>query len=329
MCTLNYEPISFTARMGMVTAIQENGVCRSDRVSPLDSQRWLPAVMFGLFVAGYVGVEISLPRFPVASQFKVVPVEFHLWVALLGAVLGSAAAAGVYFCCSLVGVVRLAGRFSLTTIVGSISSVLVVGGTVLAALFIESSNAQPSVDRSLALETRPIILVASLCITPGLFAFMGLRLIGRSDKCWGESGNCRLRLLVRVRMEIRRLLSLLGALLTLLVITTGMRRRALLAFDEHLPIPPETVLLYGLVFAAMLGLFFLGANNAVDTRARQLLDEFAPLPDPADPTISERIARRNDLAGLIGLGDSWRTFENLVVVAAPLLTALIGSALAP
>jgi len=84
-----------------------------------------------------------------------------------------------------------------------------------------------------------------------------------------------------------------------------------------------------LVFAAMLGLFFLGANNAVDTRARQLLDEFAPLPDPADPTISERIARRNDLAGLIGLGDSWRTFENLVVVAAPLLTALIGSALAP
>ena len=67
-------------------------------------------------------------------------------------------------------------------------------------------------------------------------------------------------------------------------------------------------------------------RRALDARAALLVDEFAPLPDPAAGAITEQIGRRNDLGGLVGLGGSWRTFESVVVVAAPLLTALIGSA---
>jgi hypothetical protein len=112
----------------------------------------------------------------------------------------------------------------------------------------------------------------------------------------------------------------------LLVITTGMRRRALLAFDPELPVPPEQVLLYGLLFAALLGTFYGLATTAIDARARRMLDEFAPLPGPTDPTLSEQLQRRSDIATLVGSGGSWRSFETTVVIAAPLLTALIGIA---
>jgi hypothetical protein len=59
-----------------------------------------------------------------------------------------------------------------------------------------------------------------------------------------------------------------------------------------------------------------------------LIDEFTPLPDPADPDLSDHLRKRNDLASMTGGGGSWRTFETTVVIAAPLLSALIGAATA-
>ena len=86
------------------------------------------------------------------------------------------------------------------------------------------------------------------------------------------------------------------------------------------------MLLYGLLFAVILGAFYLAASSAIDNRADSMLESFSPLPDPGDEKFSEKLRRRNDLAGLIGGGGSWRTFETTVVIAAPLLTALIGTA---
>jgi hypothetical protein len=154
-----------------------------------------------------------------------------------------------------------------------------------------------------------------------------VRFIATEDAHWGESGGCRLRLVMRLRRELRRLLAMFGAFLTLLVITTGLRRRTLLELDPGLALPAEQVLLYGLVFAVLLGLFYVVAAGAIDRRAEGLLDEFAPLPDPADAALSDLLRRRTDLASLTGGGGSWRTFETTVVIAAPLLTALIGSAI--
>ena len=215
---------------------------------------------------------------------------------------------------------------SMKTIALWLGVVLIVGGTVLASLFIGGSGADESVEKTLAVQTRPLVLFYSACGTPGLLGFMALRAIAKNDGCWQESSACRLRLVLRLRTELQRLLAVFGAFLTLIVVATGMRRRALLALNSDLHIPPEEVLLYGLVFAAMLGLFYITASSAIDVRAGRLLDEFAPLPDPLDPQFSDHIGRRNDLAGLTGVGGSWRTFGSTVVVAAPLLTALIGIA---
>lgn len=306
--------------------VQRAESCRAETASPVDTLRWLPAGLFALFVVANVGVHLYVGHSSVAHRFHVVPVEFGLFTALLGAVVGVAAASGLYFGCALVGLVRLARGVSVATVLTWVAIVLVVGGSVIGALFLGAAGAPDSIDRTLAIRTRPITVVTGLCAMPGLLGFLAVRSIARDDTCWYESGACRLRLLLRLRAEIRRLLAVLGALLTLIVVATGMRRRALLSLDPGLHIPAEEVLLYGLVFAVLLGVFFLSASSAVDRRAGDLVDEFAPLPDPADAEISERIGRRDDLAGLVGLGGSWRTFESVVVVAAPLLTALIGSA---
>jgi len=285
----------------------------------------LPAVLFALFVGGFWGVGSYIGNIPVADKFDPVKIEFGLWTAILGVLGGFAAAAGLYFVCWLVGIVRLHSGVEKRAAASWLGVVLVVGGTVLASLFIGASGADESVDKSLALQTRPVTLFAAACVAPGLLGFMALGSIARNDDCWKESGRCRLRLVLRLRAELRRLLAVLGAFLTLLVVATGMRRRTLLALDSHLHIPPEEVLLYGLVFAAMLGLFYVTASSAIDVRAGRLLDEFIALPDPLDPQLSDHIRRRNDLAGLMGLGGgSWRAFESTVVVAAPLVSALIG-----
>jgi hypothetical protein len=212
------------------------------------------------------------------------------------------------------------------TVLSWVAVVVVVLATVFGLLFIGGAGAAESVDKDLAIQTRPVIVLAGLCLVPGLVAFLALRWLAAQESHWQESGHCRLRLLIRLRAELRRILRVFGAFLTLLVIVTGMRRRALLAFDPDLHVPPEQVLLYGLLYAVLLGLFYGAAAVALDRRAQRMLEEFAPLPDPADPALSDQIRRRAELSTLTGSGGTWRSFETTVVIAAPLLTALIGSA---
>jgi hypothetical protein len=159
-----------------------------------------------------------------------------------------------------------------------------------------------------------------------LVTFLALRSLARDDENWQEPGSGRMLLVIRSRAELRRLTTVLGVLLTLLVVATGLRRRALLAYDPGLPIPAAQVLLYGLLFAVLLGLMYLASTSAIDRRAALFLDEFAPLPDPGAGDLGTPLARRNDLGAVIGAGGSWRSFETTVVIVAPLLTALIGIA---
>lgn len=212
--------------------------------------------------------------------------QFDLWAVLVGALVGLALSSAVYYVVWLAGVV----------------------------------------DRTVARETRPITLVAGLCQLPGLVVFLGLRQVATATSSWEEPGQCRLRLVLRLRAELRRCLALLGSFLTLLVVTTGMRRQAFVELAPSKAMPSEAVLLYGLVFAVLLGAFYLVAASAIDARSERLLDQYAPLPDPAAVDFRDQVGRRDTLAGVLGSGGSWRTFQTTVVIAAPLLTALIGSA---
>jgi hypothetical protein len=291
-------------------------------------RRWVPAVAFVAFVVGYFVVTQYIDNIPEADQFDVDgSVEFGMWSTLLGAIGGFAMAASVYFALWLAGLLRLfSGRVRGRTVAQWILTVLIVVGTVFAVLFTREDS-EGEISKALTKGVRPVSAIAALLVTPGLVAFMAQRSIASDDANWRESGSCQMRLLMRLRNEVRRLLTIFGAFLTLVVVTTGMRRRALLAAHPELPIPPEQVLLYGLIFAVLLGLFFGIANSAIDGRAERFLDDFAPLPSPTDAALSDKLRRRNDLEALVGVGGSWRTFETTTLIGAPLISALIGSAI--
>ncbi len=304
--------------------------CRADRATAGRAARlepWLPAGAFVLFVAGFVAARSYVQHLAASSKFDKVAI-YDDWIVLLAALSGLALASALYFTTWLSGLLRLAGRVPPQVVAGWTLLTLVVLATPFAVLFAATNSAAAGLDKSLATGTRPITIVAGLCELPGLVALVALRHLATDERLWQEQATCRLRLLLRLRAELRRLLVLLGAFLTLLVVTTGMRRQAFVALDAKKAIPPEAVLLYGLVFAVMLGLFYAVAAAAIDARGEQLLDEFAPLPDPLAADAVERLGRRTALAALTGRGGTWQSFQTTVIIAAPLLTALVGSALA-
>jgi hypothetical protein len=299
--------------------------CRADRDAGLGGH-WLALLGFGLFVGGFLAGDLWVRQIPAASRFDDVP-KYQLWAALVGAVVGLALASAAAYLVWLRGLLALDDGSSAGTVPTWVGVTVLVLATPLAVLFVGADTAAPSLDREVGQQTRPITVLVALCQLPGLLGFVAVRHVSREDALWAETGVCRLRLVLRLRTELRRLLTLLGALLTLLVVTTGMRRQAFAALSPDDALPAEAVLLYGLVFATLLGGFYLVAAGALDDRARSLLDEYAPLPDPAADDLTTPLGRRDALGGVVGVGGSWRTFETTVVIAAPLITALIGSAL--
>ncbi|HEU0285914.1 MAG TPA: hypothetical protein VFR22_02650 [Nocardioidaceae bacterium] len=303
----------------------QSGGCRAERAASGAAPAWSPFVGFGLFIVGYAGTLVYVDSTDAADRLNGV-VQFDMWVALLSALGGFALVAAMFFVIWLGRAIRLGDRVRRRSVATWVGVVLLVMAVVFTGLFAGASGAEASIDKDLAVQTRPIVILVGLCAIPGLVGFLALRSIASDDANWAESDRCRVRLVMALRAELRRLLATFGAFLTLLVITTGMRRRALLAFDPDLSVPPEQVLLYGLLFAVLLGAFYGLATTAIDARAQRMLDEFAPLPGPTDPTLSEQLQRRSDISTLVGSGGSWRSFETTVVIAAPLLTALIGIA---
>jgi hypothetical protein len=163
---------------------------------------------------------------------------------------------------------------------------------------------------------------------PGLVGFLALRSLAGNDSQWDEAPRCQILMVARLRQHLRRLLGAFGLFLTLLVVTTAARRQVVLTFRKNAIYPQEYVLLYGLICVAVLALFYVSATMAIDRRCAHLLDRYAPIPDPAAEDISTPLKRRQDLSALLGLGASWQnSFQNGIVVFAPLLTALIGTAL--
>jgi hypothetical protein len=310
---------------GGVTADRRG--CRSETAYAMRFRRWVPAAAFAAFVTGYFVVTWYIDNIPEADQFKKMgTIEFGMWSALLGGVGGFAMAACVYFVLWLADDVRLVpGGVRLGTRAYWLGTVAIVLGTVFTALFTRE-NSEGKISKALTERVHPVSATSAILIAPGLVAFMALRSIASDDRNWSESHSCQMRLLIRLRREVRRLLTTFGAFLTLVVVATGIRRRALLAAHPKLPIPSEQVLLYGLIFAILLGLFYSAANSAIDGRAQRFLGDLAPLPSPADPALSEKLRRRNDLEVLIGVGGTWRNFETTTLIAAPLISALIGSA---
>jgi hypothetical protein len=140
----------------------------------------------------------------------------------------------------------------------------------------------------------------------------------------------RVRLVQRLRGDAKRSVFILGGFLTLIVVTTGARRRAVLALNPEASFPVEYVLLYGLVFAGVLGSTYWLASAALDRRVSHLVDQYASIPSPdlSDDQLSAAVERRARVAQLLSSGEStWTTLQTGIVILGPLITGIISAVL--
>jgi hypothetical protein len=117
----------------------------------------------------------------------------------------------------------------------------------------------------------------------------------------------------------------LGVTIAVAIISTSFVRDAIAEVSGTFAIEPQHVLLYGGFFTGVVFALYVYANSAVDTRARQMVDEALPVVgfDPGDEFFAREQARTN-LEEALGLGaDTRESFQRLVVIATPLLGAIL------
>lgn len=303
--------------------------CRAAVGDDEDAHPSILAFVVVLFVGSYWVTVTYLGSVRAVDELVNVDAELGLWIALLGVLTGYGVAGGLVAVRRLSVLRRLFVTVSQASVLRWALSVVLIVGSLVASLFWSGEAASiETIGERLARDTRPITIAVSIASVPGLTGFLMIRSIAAHGVNWNERGACQVMLVTRLQRELQRTLATFAVLLTLIVVATGMRRRALLAHDEELSIPIEQVVLYGLVFAALLGALYGVAKTAIDHRAAALVERYAALPDPRDPRFGEVLKRRTELQQVLSLGHGTRqTFESTVTIAAPLVTALIGSAL--
>jgi hypothetical protein len=311
---------------------ERNSPCRSEIYIDRTPGNWTLVSLLAVAAAGaLIGHSIALqPRDAAQFTHPDTKAALQLWAALIGIWSGYGLAAGV-----------IMTRWSWQLLrtfqprVPRMSALRWALATVLVLLMVSWLDAwlpgATVAGRNVHLffgQLVAISIAGGLVAIPGLVGFLAARSLAWNDGQWDEEPRCQILMVVRLRRHLRRLLGAFGLMLTLTVVATAARRQLVLAVYKNATYSQEFVLLYGLLFAAVLALFYVSATMALDGRCERLLAEYAPVPDPAAGDISTPLARRQDLTAFLGMGASWqKSFQEGVIIFAPLFTALIGTAL--
>ena len=287
----------------------------------------LPMAVSILSVCGLLLAHKYLGDTPRNDQNLKSHAQLDGWMAVLSVVVAYGAGLGAYFWRRLSQIARLYdadqrpwwARFGWASVTSGVSVVAVLVSTTLLA-----DRGSTQLEHDFAPRIAVLRTVVVLLSLPAQISFFVIRAVATDDSTWTGTPLNQLQLLLMLRRELRRLLGVLGVLLTLIVVATGLRRQAFMSLDKTVKITPESVLLYGMVFLIWLGLLYIVANTALDDRSEDLLQSYAPLPSPDGSAFVDELERYRALGALIGVGAGWRTFEAGVLIAAPLLTGLIG-----
>jgi uncharacterized membrane protein len=281
-----------------------------------------------LFAAGFAAAHFRMLAGHRAEHFGDGEVAYRMWVIVLSTAVG-----GTLSLCPLHSEWLLSLRRSFEPRmplkrIGLLIVMVLVGAFVFGrVLGANGVSGDRELEQQLVRDTRPLMLVSLGATTVGWTIFLAIPSFARSSEFWSDIGASKqIEQVLRLRRELRRLLTSFGALLALLVVATGMRRHAVLAFRPEDNLPVEGVVLYGLAFASILGGMYLVANRAVSARADRIADWLAPLPAPRYPGFSDLLKHRNDLQGLMTPSGAFESFQTVVFIAGPLISALVGSA---
>jgi hypothetical protein len=292
---------------------------------------WTPVLLIALATLGALLGRFLILGAPDAARFTLANKSaLELWAGLIGGLCGYGLAAFVVMINWLLEVRRLftprmpwpsVGRWILATLL-TLALLSLVTATIPAG----SVNGRPV--HLFSHQIFGITIAGGVAAIPGLVGFLALRSLARNDSQWEQEPRCQVLLVVRLRQHLRRFLGTFGLFLTLYVVTTANRRQLVLTFYKDATYPQDYAVLLGLLFAAVLALFYVAATMAINWRCDRLMDKYAPIPSPDADDISTSLGKRRDLAALLGADSSWQqTFQNGLIVLAPLLTGLIGTAL--
>jgi len=134
-----------------------------------------------------------------------------------------------------------------------------------------------------------------------------------------------------MRALLRRVLVIMGVVISLIVVATGAYFNALRAYRDadhpKVKVPSQASLLaYGALFVAVLVAMFLPVFVGVRQRGDRIVDDDIQLVAPGNAALSDNLDKRLELRKYLGLEDNLRDqFERSVLVLSPLLTAALST----
>jgi hypothetical protein len=154
----------------------------------------------------------------------------------------------------------------------------------------------------------------------------GLRLLER--RCL--AADDALRTFLRLRDDIHSYLGVLGAIIGLLVLSTGAQRRAVLAYAPETDYGIELVLMYGFLFTLLVAAVYLPTYLMLTRVAGRICDAVFPAVPADAPEWVDRLAKRERLASVLQLERGlFGRMKASVAILTPLIGSLVGLLLQP
>jgi hypothetical protein len=149
----------------------------------------------------------------------------------------------------------------------------------------------------------------------------GLKILSGGDLRSEESLNTFLSL----QAELSRFLGVLGAIIGMLVLSTGAQRRAVLAYAPQTRYGFELVLSYGFLFTILVAAIYVPTHLTRSRVASQLRDAVFPPAPPSAADWMERTISRERLGQVLRLEQgAFGQLKASIAILTPLLGSLVG-----
>jgi hypothetical protein len=175
----------------------------------------------------------------------------------------------------------------------------------------------------------------------------GLRQLGQRSLSTEGAKTTALKTFLICKDDLNRFLGTLGAILGLLVLSTAAHRQMVLSYvtysayhkqpvvkngtetaaivSAHVDYGFQLVLVFGLVFTLLIAAIYLPTHLTRTRVADRIRDAYFPALSPDSPEWTSQTSKRDQLAGVLGLGDGPLVqFKTAVPILTPLIGALIG-----
>lgn len=171
-----------------------------------------------------------------------------------------------------------------------------------------------------------ILTLTAFALLVALIAAMTIWLIRGRAEALGRSPTItrnELQTYLRLRTDLEWLLGFLAAVISLAVLSGAALQHIVLAHDKKAKVGAQDIIVYGLVLSLLVALIYLPTFATLQSTGTRIRESVERLPEPADPMLEARLAKRKALDELLKLQISASvSFRTGVAILSPLLGSL-------